>query len=289
MKKEWLVKTLALGVVVLFIGVTVTPSIGISSYLDDTIPPVTFISFNPPEPDGKNGWYVSSVTVILNATDDDSGVNITKYRIDGGVWYKYTEPFILDDDGEDILIDFYSIDNAQNVEEVKSVKIDIDKTKPEIRLECELTGGNTKDGYDILFTAYAWDETSGMNRVGFYHNNYLWETVIGPGPTYHSSYHKYPCYYRLKVGGFIRNPEITDEYVKFYAVVVITLEDFNYFLQEKFEAIGFDSAGNVDLWYCNLPEFPSPDLDICLFKNITLPNDYHGYIGKFFIKATFDF
>jgi hypothetical protein len=61
-------KCLAIGIILLFVGVAINPITGISSNRDDTTPPVTTISFNPPEPDGENGWYVSNVTVILNAS-----------------------------------------------------------------------------------------------------------------------------------------------------------------------------------------------------------------------------
>ena len=91
MKKEWLVKSLALGVVVLFIGMSTIPVIGSlsvekhiltkeliykSEYRNDndTTPPVTTHNLDPPEPNGLNDWYVSDVTVTLNATDDLSGV-----------------------------------------------------------------------------------------------------------------------------------------------------------------------------------------------------------------------
>ena len=287
MKKEWFIKTLALGIVVLSMILTFTPSIGISNYLDDTTPPVTIISFDPLEPDGLNGWYVSSVTVTLNATDDDSGVNVTIYKLDDGPYSTYIEPFIIKTDGFH-KIRYFSIDNAGNQEDEKSAEFYVDQTKPEIWFGSELAGGNPKDGYDILFTADALDETSGMNRVEFYYNNVFQEVVYGSGPTFQWIYH-ITEYYGLKVGGLILNPEITDEYVKFYALVVITLEDFNYNLQVTLTAVGFDNAGNADYYYCYLPDFPSPHFDICLFKNIILPIDYHGYIGNFFIRATFDF
>jgi cytochrome c len=129
MKKEWLVKTLTMGIVVLFICISVTPSIGISNYLDDTIPPVTTISFNPPEPDGENGWYVSNVTVTLNATDDQSGVNITYYKINNGSWETYNLPFILWESNY-YTIEFYSIDYAGNVENVQSANCKVDEIPP---------------------------------------------------------------------------------------------------------------------------------------------------------------
>ena len=285
MKKEWLVKTLALGIVVLFICITVTPSIGISNYLDDTIPPVTTISFNPLEPDGENGWYVSDVTVTLNATDDDTGVNTIYYRVDGGIWYNYSEPFILVDDGKDILIEFYSIDNAGNQEEVKSVKINIDQTKPTITLEYEITGGNQIQGWELTFTATATDDTSGMDKVEFYVNNKLKETVNGSGPTYIWVYNSL---YALIVRGLILNPEITDEYVKFFAIIVIILGITENINRVEFCAYAYDNAGNKGYYCIEHPTIlVNPSFGIYLFKNLTLPCDYKGYIGKFFIRARY--
>jgi hypothetical protein len=288
MKKEWLVKTLAIGVVVLFFITTISSTIGISNHLDDITPPVTTISFNPLEPNGDNGWYVSNVTVTLNASDDDSGVNTTHYRINGGIWYNYSEPFILVEDGKDILIEFYSTDNAGNQEEVKSVKINIDQTKPTITLEYEITGGNQIQGWEITFTATATDDTSGMNKVEFYLDDILQETVTGPGPTYQSVCRLPPSYplYELKARGLILNPEITDEYVKFFAIIVIIIGlYYNY----HFSAYAYDNAGNWDFYSIENPKPPSSvSPGIYLFKNLTLPSNYTGYIGKYFVKATFD-
>ena len=215
--KEWLVKTLAMGVFVLFIIISVTPSIGFSSYLDDTTPPVTTISFYPSEPDGENGWYVSVVTVTLNATDDDSGVNVTKYCVDGGIWYNYTEPFILDEDGKDIFIEFYSIDKAGNQEEIKSALIDIDRTKPDIYFSFDLERYNRWE-FIYNFWVDAEDFISGMNRVEFYIDDVHQKTVFGPGPEYDWIWK--PRIYS-KVIGFILKPEITEDYVKFYTLFVI--------------------------------------------------------------------
>ena len=77
MKKDLLSKILVMGIIVLFIGMSITPSTGNIMFFDDTTPPVTTISFDPPEPDGLNDWYLTNVTITLEATDDMSGVNIT--------------------------------------------------------------------------------------------------------------------------------------------------------------------------------------------------------------------
>jgi hypothetical protein len=277
------------GITLLFIGIAVTPAIGISLDRDDTTPPVTTISFTPPEPDGENGWYVSNVTVTLNATDDSSGVNITQYRINEVPWETYTEPFLLNKDGN-LLLEFFSIDNAGNTEPMKNATLDIDRKKPLITLNFTWKR-NPWLGLDIIYTAFAIDGISGMNRVEFYvvNYNYSYElrgTITGPGPIYEWVYY-FPS---LSVGGFIRNPESTDEYVKFYALIVM----IRGILQDPWNpypgigAYAYDNAGNREVYYIDWPTLPvtiAPG--IYLFQSVTLPNDYQGHIGRFLIFATF--
>jgi len=281
MKKEWLAKTFALGIVVLFIVISFTPTIGISSYLDDTTPPVTTISFDPPEPDGKNGWYVSNVNVTLNASDDITGVDITKYRINGGIWYNYTEPFILEDDGEDILIEFYSIDNVGNQEEVKSFEIDIDKTKPLVSLTYEVIGENQSGGWDFRFWATAIDYTSGMNRVEFFENSILQCVGYGPGPSYYWNMVLYP---NFLVFGLIRDLNISEDFIKFFSIIIFITWNYP---EPDIKVYAYDNAGNWNFDEIEHPTFYPPDNGIYLFQNFTFINNYKGHIGKFFIKARF--
>lgn len=183
MKRKFLVKTLALSIVFLFIGISVTSALGISNLLDDITPPVTNISFDPAEPNGCNGWYISNVTITLNATDDISGVNATYYRINETDWNEYISPFIISEEGENILIEFYSIDNAGNIETVKSSTLDIDKTPPKGTFEFKIRKISCCK-WEITFYIDITNETSGIERTEFYLNGVLQETVTGPGPTY---------------------------------------------------------------------------------------------------------
>ena len=279
-------KGLVVGIIVLFIGIAVTPTIGSSNERDDSIPPVTTISFNPPEPDGENGWYVSDVTVILNATDDVSGVNITKYSIDEAPWENYTESFILNKDGDGLLIEYFSIDNAGNTEPVKNATLDIDRTKPLVGMNFTWEGNRWR-GYDFIYQAYAIDKMSGMNRVEFYHyHNHGYELqgiVTGPGPEYTWVY----IFPSLTVGGLIRNIEITDDYVKFYAVIVRIIGIWEGWYP-LIKAYAYDNAGNWDFVEMQWPSHPVTIVPgIFLFQNVTLPNNYTGYIGRFLIRATF--
>ena len=275
-------KGIVLVTIVLFLSVAVTPTIGISNN-DDTTPPVTTISFDPSEPDGKNGWYISDVTVSLNATDDMSGVNVTYYRIDDGVWLIYEHYFIICEDGDDILIEFYSIDRAGNVEDVKSSTLDIDQTKPIVWLYYEIIGGNQREGWDFIFTAEAYDDYSGMERVEFYLYNELKKNITGPGPIYEWEFH-YPYIYSVR--GFILNKNITEEYVNIFALIVrISGSETS----PDITVYAYDNAGNMVIVYFPSPSYPTTIANgIYLFRRLILPNNYSGYIGNYFILAVFD-
>jgi len=96
----------------------------------DLIPPVTTCTL-----DGvmAGGIYISDVTVTLNATDDDSGVNYTMFKLDAGAWTTYTAPFVVTDDG-DHTVYFYSVDNAGNVEDEKNETFTIQHPAPDLSI-----------------------------------------------------------------------------------------------------------------------------------------------------------
>jgi hypothetical protein len=75
----------------------------------DTTPPVTTCTITGTNP----------VTITLTATDDDSGVNYTKYKIDDGSYATYTGPVEVTEAGDHVVY-FYSVDIAGNTETEKS-------------------------------------------------------------------------------------------------------------------------------------------------------------------------
>ena len=192
-KKLFLNKTLVISLIILFVGLTITNSFGISNLNDNTTPPITTISLDPPEPNGANGWYVNDVNVTLNATDDLSGVKEIHYRVDEGEWnihYGDFLVFILDYDCLiNSSIEFYAVDFAGNQEETKSFCcINIDQLPPDIDFEVEVVGRRWWSfifGYELMLTAIVEDACSGScGRVEFYFNNEIQETVTGPGLEY---------------------------------------------------------------------------------------------------------
>jgi len=162
---------------------------------DDT-PPVSSYTLNPAAPDGDNGWYVSDVEVTLTAVDPEIGceqpgsdVKEIKYKIGDGSWQ--TAPgnevtFIVDNDADDLLIQYYAIDNIGKVESTNSFTIDMDQTIPEIA-EVEWEAFQDPPIYGlwyVTFTCDATDAMSGMDRVEFYFGCEEHEIIVGAGPTY---------------------------------------------------------------------------------------------------------
>src|SRR5205807_9686538 len=81
------------------------------------------------------GWHASPVTVTLTPTDAGSGVNVTEYSVDGNPTYTVGTSVVIpapadgSNDGAHSIA-YFSVDNAGNIETVKSATVLIDATPP---------------------------------------------------------------------------------------------------------------------------------------------------------------
>ena len=153
---------------------------------------------DPPEPDGENGWYVSDITLTICAEDPEiqpgiPGSGIHGIVVNGQFFLGDCITIIIDpDDGDDIVIEYWAVDNVGNVETPHNkFTIDMDQTYPNLDLTYEIIGGNPIVGWDLLFTATATDDISGMDRVEFYLNDVWQETIMGSGPIYEWEFRYY--------------------------------------------------------------------------------------------------
>ena len=143
---------------------------------EDNLPPVTTLSVHGVE--GDNGWYINLPKVELLGEDDLSGVNYTMYRVNGGEWQVYSGP-ISADQGVNV-VDFYSVDYAGNVEEVKSGSFKVDYTPPYTQVI--LGGSHGEPGWcDGSVVLNAVDNYSGVSQV-FYRldGQQTWSLYDGP-------------------------------------------------------------------------------------------------------------
>jgi len=180
-------------------GLEIDFPLGIDGYTDnnhkrlgigcDGTKPTSTHTLDPADPDGLNGWYVSDVEVILDADDGtedwQSGVKEIKYRINGGTTQTISGDhgsFMLTDDGDDILVEYWAVDNVENTESTNQFTIDMDQTDPEI----DAAWDSYQEGgrWYVRFTITATDVMSGMERVDMWINLGIHETITGAGPTY---------------------------------------------------------------------------------------------------------
>jgi hypothetical protein len=105
---------------------------------------------------GKNGWYVSSVTVRLSATDN-LAVKTTHYRWQGSTyWSTYLTSFTTTLEGSRVL-EYYSVDSIGNVEAIKQVTVKIDKVSPSTSISVS--------GSTVTLTAF--DYRSGVSNIQY--------------------------------------------------------------------------------------------------------------------------
>lgn len=105
----------------------------------DTTPPVTTTILTGTE--GKDNWFRSNVQVALNAQDEGVGSAYTAYRLDGGDWQEYASSLLFGEEGA-YTVEYYSVDQIDNIETPKSVTFHIDKTTPEARIFYNLHDNN---------------------------------------------------------------------------------------------------------------------------------------------------
>ncbi|RLF62216.1 MAG: hypothetical protein DRN33_05825, partial [Thermoplasmata archaeon] len=113
----------------------------------------------------EGGVYTTDVTVSISRTDSTSGIAYTKYRVNGGAWTTYTASFTLSTDGT-YTVDYYSADNAGNVEPSKTVTFEILKNHPPTA-DFTYSPQNPTDTQAVHFTDNS-DDTDGTIA------NYTW-------------------------------------------------------------------------------------------------------------------
>ncbi|TKD70767.1 OmpL47-type beta-barrel domain-containing protein [Pseudalkalibacillus hwajinpoensis] len=138
----------------------------------DKIPPVTTLTI--PEVH-ENGWFNNHIPLEFSVNEDA----IIQYRKNDGEWTQYTTPESLGD-GE-WTVDYFSTDKSGNVEDIKSVQLKVDTTKPLTTMELEGTKGKS-DWYvsDPTFTLSPADGGSGIDATEYRLNKGEWISYNSP-------------------------------------------------------------------------------------------------------------
>ena len=178
MKKDWLVKTLALSVVVLFISMSTTFLVGSHSIKDNS--GISLITLKVTGVTGGDNWYGSDNSFTFTYESDE--IAEIYYGLDGN-WELYNGTFNVAEGGNHTL-EWYAVDYGGNQSEVDGpFNFKVDKTKPEADMDRQIIG-NDRIGYETILTVTAVDSMIGMDHVDFYFNNVWQGTVYDPGPKY---------------------------------------------------------------------------------------------------------
>jgi large repetitive protein len=159
-----------------------TTSATVTKLADNTKPNTT--------DNAPSGWQSSPVTVNLSPSDAGSGVNVTEYSIDGNPTYTVGTSVAIpapangSNDGAHTIA-YFSVDNAGNIETVKSATVMIDATPPAcascsaadyLRGTVSLSADPDPSGSGIKSVAFEYTDAGGST----------WTTIgtdtTGPGP-----------------------------------------------------------------------------------------------------------
>jgi len=154
------------------IGIKHTDSDTASVIIDsDTEPPITTCSLEGEM--GDNDWFLSDVEIFLHAEDVESDIQEIYYQLDNGIWYSNSGDSVsimVSEEGSH-MINYYSSDEYNNCEDIKTTKFKIDKSKPVTK--SDVKGNMGKNGWfvdKVSITLDAGDAISGVEST-FYNIN----------------------------------------------------------------------------------------------------------------------
>ncbi|GAB3457218.1 ThuA domain-containing protein [Actinophytocola sediminis] len=114
---------------------------------------------------GESGWHTTAPMVTLTADDGaGSGMATTEYRLDGGEWTAYTEPFAVTADGTHT-VEYRGADRAGNTSPVGTVEVRVDATAPTLAVTGLTDGVTYGHSENRVLDWTAGDETSGLGEV----------------------------------------------------------------------------------------------------------------------------
>ncbi|TLZ95668.1 MAG: hypothetical protein E6J95_01785 [Methanobacteriota archaeon] len=144
----------------------------------DSTPPVSTISLAGTQ--GAAGWYRSSVSATIGATDVGSGVASIHLRVDGGSWTVYQSPATIAGTGSHTL-EFYATDVAGNQEATQSSSFKIDANSPATTAALSGTSGSgTWYRSPVTVTLSATDSGSGLAGIRTRTDGAAWASYSSP-------------------------------------------------------------------------------------------------------------
>ncbi|MDO7907872.1 family 43 glycosylhydrolase [Paenibacillus sp. JX-17] len=134
--------------------------------ITDEQPPSTKAAVESRAPQTLDGWYAAEAKVTLTAADNTSKVVMTEYNLDQQGWKVYTKPLHIGKEGEHTLL-YRSKDGNGLLEEVQSLSVRIDRTKPSLKVSADKTVLGPANGQmvPVVIQVQASDRHSGIARI----------------------------------------------------------------------------------------------------------------------------
>jgi hypothetical protein len=145
----------------------------------DNTPPFTVLMANGTQ--GEQGWYTNNITITFQSIDNTSTVFFTKYQINAEPFQVFNQTFFVTSEGT-TQINYYSMDEANNIEQEKTVFINLDKTKPDTSLHLTPQAPAGNNGWyvtPVTFSLIAQDNISGIQNLTHKINGEEWLTHHG--------------------------------------------------------------------------------------------------------------
>ena len=119
---------------------------------------------HPRAPNGSGGWYSTTPSFTLSASDATSGVASTLYRIDSGATQTYSGAVSIPDGQHTIT--YWSVDSAGNTESATTTStIKVDTVKPSTSITISPASPDGTNGWRVSATSFTLsgsDATSGV-------------------------------------------------------------------------------------------------------------------------------
>lgn len=148
------------------------PTVEPSESASDIEPPVTTVDV-PEAP--ASGWYDRDVTLNFAVSEDAT----TEYRINGGEWVTFTEAVVITEGIYEV--EYRSVDSNGNVEDAKSMFLNIDYTAP--TTTPEFTSERNENGWyteDVEITLNGTDNVTEAEKIEYRINGEEWIVYTGP-------------------------------------------------------------------------------------------------------------
>jgi hypothetical protein len=124
--------------------------------------PVTILQADGLFTDGNVAYVKSSSSIELDVSDYGSGIDITKYCLDSGMYAEYNYPFKITEEGKHSL-EYYSTDKLGQRESPNIIELWVDDTPPSTAHDAPLMGQNQ----DFTVELVPSDSGSGVNITMF--------------------------------------------------------------------------------------------------------------------------